>query len=169
MTVLNKEEIRLLLQNPTPLLEGFTDLEAQLQPNGVDLSLKEVFSYASPGAVTRDNINRRLSELVPLAFDQTGGIGLSPGIYSITYNEIVSLPRDVAAFGFPRSTLLRCGATIYTAVWDAGYSGRSQSLLAVLNDKGIRLEKNARVLQLSFLRLQSDTDSYNGLFQHENK
>ena len=169
MTVLTKAEIRRLVESPEPLLEGFADLDAQLQPNGFDLSLRDVFLYSSSGTITRSNKDRRLSDLVPLAFDDKGGINLSAGIYSITYNEVVSLPHDLTAFGFPRSSLLRCGATIYTAVWDAGYSGRSQSLLAVLNPDGIRLEKNARLLQLAFLKLSSATEGYDGLFQHENK
>jgi dUTP pyrophosphatase len=58
--------------------------------------------------------------------------------------------------------------TVNTAVWDAGYSGRSQSLLVVYHSQGFRLQKNARVLQLVFLRLTGETDGYRGIYQGEN-
>jgi len=61
--------------------------------------------------------------------------------------------KTLAAIAKPRSSLLRCGVTVETAVWDAGYSGRSESLLVVFNNNGFRLRKNARILQLLFFRL----------------
>ncbi|HLB27762.1 MAG TPA: deoxyuridine 5'-triphosphate nucleotidohydrolase, partial [Dehalococcoidales bacterium] len=70
--------------------------------------------------------------------------------------------------GRPRSSLLRCGVTVNTAVWDAGYSGRSQSLLVVYNPLGFRLQKDARVVQLVFFRLTGETEGYKGAYQGEN-
>jgi dUTP pyrophosphatase len=49
--------------------------------------------------------------------------------------------------------LLRCGVTVNTAVWDAGYSGRSESLLVVYQPEGFDLQKNARIVQLVFFQL----------------
>jgi len=72
------------------------------------------------------------------------------------------------ALGRPRSSLLRCGVTVGTAVWDAGYEGRSQSLLVVYNPRGFRLQKNARVAQLIFMRLSGKTEGYKGAYQGEN-
>ena len=63
---------------------------------------------------------------------------------------------------------MRCGVTVHMAIWDAGYSGRSQSLLVVFNRQGFRLEKNARVAQLVFQQLAAETDGYNGVYQREN-
>ncbi len=91
-----------------------------------------------------------------------------PGAYIITYNEIVNLPTDVMALARPRSSLLRCGVTVDTAVWDAGYSGRSQSLMVVYHPRGFRLQRNARVVQLVFFRLTGATDGYQGTYQKEN-
>ena len=103
-----------------------------------------------------------------LVFDGLGAIELIPGTYLITYNEIVHLPKNIMALGRPRSSLLRCGVTIGTAVWDAGYEGRSQSLLVVYNSRGVRLEKNARIMQLVFLELTGSSEGYNGIYQGEN-
>ena len=72
------------------------------------------------------------------------------------------------ALARPRSSLLRCGVSVGTAVWDAGYSGRSQSLLVVYNTRGFRVQKNARIVQLVFLWLSRETTGYQGVYQHEN-
>jgi len=72
------------------------------------------------------------------------------------------------ALARPRSSLLRCGVTVNTAVWDAGYSGRSQSLMVVYNPQGFRVQRNARVVQLVFLRLTQETEGYRGVYQEEN-
>jgi dUTP pyrophosphatase len=72
------------------------------------------------------------------------------------------------ALAMPRSSLLRCGVTVHTAVWDAGYSGRSQSLMVVYNPRGFRLQRNARIVQLVFFRLTQETEGYQGIYQGEN-
>ena len=157
-----------MLQQQPPLVAGFIDLDEQLQPNGFDLTLRDVAMLQSPGRITVKNDQRLVSGTAPLTFDGLGFIDLMLGSYIITYNEVVNLPRDIMALARPRSSLLRCGVNIGTAVWDAGYSGRSQSLLVVYNPRGFRLQRNARVVQLVFLGLSQETEGYQGVYQHEN-
>jgi len=166
--VLSRQEIKRLLKKRPPLVEGYIDLEEQVQPNGVDLTLREVALLQSSGQITAQNDQRLVSDLSPLVFDGLGYIDLVPGAYIITYNEVVHLPQNIMALGRPRSSLLRCGVTVGTAVWDAGYEGRSQSLLVVYNPRGFRLQKNARVAQLIFMRLSGKTEGYKGAYQGEN-
>ena len=80
-----------------------------------------------------------------LPFGSDGYLDLIPGAHLITFNEIVNLPLHVMALGRPRSSLLRAGVAIHTAVWDAGYRGRSQALLVVYNHHGYRLGKDAQI------------------------
>ena len=166
--VLSRQDIRRLVKKQPPLIEGYINLEEQLQPNGVDLTLREIALLQSPGRITAENSQRQLSNLAPLVFDGLGFIDLIPSAYIITYNEIVHLPKDIMALGRPRSSLLRCGVTVGMAVWDAGYEGRSQSLLVVYNPQGFRLQKNARIAQLIFMRLTGETEGYQGVYQGEN-
>ena len=166
--VLSKPDIHSLLQRQPPLIEGYIDLEAQLQPNGIDLTLREVALLQTSGKIAISNSQRLVSDLAPVVFDGLGFIDLMPGAYIITYNEIVHLPNNIMALARPRSSLLRCGVTIETAVWDAGYSGRSQSLLVVYNPQGFRLQRDARIVQLSFWQLSQETDGYRGAYQQEN-
>ncbi len=166
--ILSKPDIQKLLQRKPPLIEGYINLEEQLQPNGIDLTLREVFLLQSSGCIAVKNTQRLVSDLAPLVFDGLDFIDLMPGAYIFTYNEIVHLPTNIMALARPRSSLLRCGVNIGTAVWDAGYSGRSQSLMVVYNSQGFRLQRNARVVQLIFLPLTRETEGYQGVYQGEN-
>ncbi len=168
MAVLSGQDIQHLLNQDPPLVEGWIDLEAQLQANGFDLTLHELALPQSAGRITVANGQRVVSELAPLVFDGLDAIELVPGTYIITYNEIVHLPNNIMALAQPRSSLLRCGVTVHTAVWDAGYSGRSQSLMVVYNPRGFRLQRNARLTQLVFFELSGETEGYQGAYQGEN-
>ncbi|MBI2831639.1 MAG: deoxyuridine 5'-triphosphate nucleotidohydrolase [Chloroflexi bacterium] len=166
--VLSKSDIQKLQQQNPPLMEGYVNLDEQLQPNGFDITLREVAMLQRSGRITQSNAGRLLPDLAPLTFDAFGYLDLMPGAYTITYNEIVHMPNDVMALAKPRSSLLRCGVAVHTAVWDAGYHGRSQSLMIVYNSQGFRVQKNARIVQLIFLRLTGETEGYQGIYQGEN-
>ncbi len=166
--VLSKQDIHRLLQQKPPLIESYIDLEAQLQPNGFDLTLREIALPQTAGKIATSNSQRLVSDLAPLVFDGLDFIDLMPGAYVITHNEIVHLPNNIMALARPRSSLLRCGVTVNTAVWDAGYSGRSQSLMVVYNPQGFHLQRNARVVQLVFFQLTEETEGYHGAYQGEN-
>jgi len=166
--ILSKQDIQRLLQQQPPLIEGYINLKEQVQPNGIDLTLREVALLQTSGEIAVNNRQRLVSDLAPLLFNGLDFIDLMPGAYIITYNEIVHLPKNVMALATPRSSLLRCGVTINTAVWDAGYSGRSQSLMVVYNPQGFRLQRNARIVQLVFLQLTQETEGYQGAYQGEN-
>ena len=166
--VLSREDIQKLLHAEPPLVEEYPDLESQLQPNGFDITLRSVSFLQDKGQIAVSNSQRYVSATTPMAFDGLGFMDLPAGIYSITYNEVVHLPNNIMALARPRSSLLRCGVTVGTAVWDAGYSGRSESLLVVYNPRGFRVQRNARIVQLVFFHLSAETEGYNGAYQGEN-
>jgi dUTP pyrophosphatase len=168
MAVLSARDIRDLIKRKPPLVEGYIDIDEQLQANGFDLTLRDVSKMDAPGRVMASNKDRVVSGLSPLSFDSTRRIELAAGCYMITYNEIVHLPKNLMAFGRPRSSLLRCGVNVGTAVWDAGYEGRSQSLLVVHHPQGFTLQQNARVAQLVFMELTGESEGYKGVYQGEN-
>ena len=162
MTILTGSEAR-------GLVESMIDPETQTQMCGVELTLQKIERFLTAGAVAFDNKERKLPETEPLNFDEMGWIELPAGSYLVTFNEIVNIPKDVAAMARARSTLLRCGATLETALWDPGYRGRSQSLLVVYNPQGLKLKKNARLMQLVFMRLENEAEKlYSGKYQGEN-
>lgn len=171
MKLLEGERLRGRLSRTPPLIEGLLDPAAQIQMNGVDFTLRELSRFGEePGAVDFDNSERRTPPTESIAPDASGWWQLSPGPYWIVYNEVVNIPPDVFAFARTRSTILRSGAQIVSALWDSGYSGRSGSLLLVSNPAGMRLKKDARVLQVVFFELDAPAEkTYAGRYQNENK
>jgi dUTP pyrophosphatase len=164
--LLNDQEIKELILKKS-LVAGYIDLDIQLQPCGFDLSLDKIETFIGRGSVDYNNEERVIATGDSLEEDSKGWFSLSPGCYRIIYNEVVSMPLNVAALARTRSTLLRNGATLGTAVWDPGYVGKSSSLLIVHNPHGIRLKKNARVVQLIFFHTGQVEKGYSGMYQNE--
>jgi len=168
MSVLSREELRAALAAHPPLVEDI-EIDVQLQTNGIDLRLDRVQRLSSPGLLGATDAVREPAAREDVASDKDGWWDLHRGAYVITYREKVNLPHDLMALARPRSTLLRSGVAIHAAVWDAGYSGRGEGLLSVLNARGYRIQRGARVLQLVFFRLSTPAvEGYRGKYQGEN-
>ncbi len=143
--------------------------ENQFQPAGVDLTLKEVFRFISPGKIDFDNKERKISEVEKIEYENEW-VELEKGAYKVVFNEYVNIPSHTAAIAMPRSSLLRSGITMETAVWDPGYHGRSEALLVVHNEKGAYFKRNAKIAQLVFIVLEEKAkELYEGVYKGENK
>jgi len=147
-------------------LSGILSKQLQVQPAGVDLTVSEVHEFLEHGFLGAEK--KKLPATKKL--DPTEGKWfLKKGAYKILFNEVVRVPEDCIAIGLPRSSLLRCGADVRSALWDPGYVGRSECLLVVHNPYGLELEENARVLQLIFIKLvEKPIVTYRGSYQFEN-
>lgn len=169
--VLSREDYLFYCRKSPPLVENMVDPDVQIQSNGIEFTLKEVYKFDQkhgPGAVSFENRKRKVVGMSLIPFDEKGWVKLKRGAYKVVFNEVVHIPSDLFAIARPRSTLLRNGATVETAVWDSGYSGRSESLLVVYNDAGLFLERNARLIQLVFFKISDVTNPYEGRYQGEN-
>ena len=166
--VLSREELRARIEHPPPLIADWLDLAEQLQPNGFDLSLRTVSRLTGMGKLARTNAGRLLPTYEEIPFEDDDSVDLAAGAYQVVFNEIVDLPADLMALGRPRSSLCRCGVSLVTAVWDAGYRGRSTALLHVVNPAGFTVERDARLLQLVFFTLNAATEfGYAGVYHGE--
>ncbi len=175
--ILSKNEIDELMKLDPPLVEDMIDPATQIQVNGCELTVDRIFAFAGAGsgndagkstgagAIAFENSERVLSECTELEFDDYGWIDLPAGSYKIVSREIVHIPKDAIAIARPRSSLLRCAVSVETAVWDAGYEGKSECLLIVFNEAGFKLKRGARVVQLLFMGLASETTGYDGVYQ----
>jgi dUTP pyrophosphatase len=135
--------------------------DAQVQPNGVDLTLGDVLEQVEAGRVGVDG--KTVGDRDPVESD-ADGFDLDPGGYILQYAETISIPEDHVGFLYPRSTLMRNSCMLNTAVWDAGYEGKGEGLLQVHHP--IRLERGARVAQL-VLAEAGHEDVYAGTYQGE--
>ncbi len=166
---LGRDTITKLVLGRPPLVQDYLNLEEQVQPNGLDLTLWALGKLTSAGNMGKGPDQRELSSVTKIEPDQDGWLKLTPGPYLVTFREIVNLPLDLMALGRPRSSLLRSGVSMHTAVWDAGYRGRSQALLVVNNPQGYAVQLGARLMQLVFFRLSQPTSKgYQGRYLEEN-
>ncbi len=150
-------------------ISNLISIEHQVQPAGIELTLRDVEEFIDPGYIDLTNEKRKISKCRKIEFDSEGKVFLSKGAYKVRFNEVVHVPENMIAIGIPRSSLLRSGVMVFSALWDPGYRGRSESLLVVFNPNGVYLERNARLMQLIFVRMESKPHKlYNGIYQNEN-
>jgi dUTP pyrophosphatase len=168
--MLNREEIRRLIEEKK-LVQGYIDLQTQLTPNGFDVTACGIFEFSGQGRLDFSNKERQVAAARLLSpskenvGDKFGWWDLPRGTYKVRSNETVSLPNDLIALAFSRTSLLRMGAFTEHGVWDAGFHGKAEFLLAVDNPSGIRLKENARVAQLVFVRINATRQGYAGVYQ----
>jgi len=149
------------------IVEG-TVWDGQFQPAGADLSLESVYSFEGEGEIDGDNSRRKLPECKKIEFEN-GKVRLSAGAYKIIFNELVRVPQNAAGIARSRSSLLRMGAFVATAVWDPGYEGRSEALLIIQNSGGLVVHEKAKLAQIVFIRLEKKAhEAYSGKYQGEN-
>jgi dUTP pyrophosphatase len=142
--------------------------DAQIQPNGVDLTADVVFEQLEPGRIGRDGkeIGERVARpLEELEERDPHTYYLPEGSYVVRYGERIAIPEGHVGFVYPRSSLMRNSCMLNTAVWDAGYEGRGEGLLQVHHD--IEIERGARIAQLVFAEANHE-DVYDGSYQGEN-
>ena len=156
------------------IVKNVIDFDTQLQMCGVDLTVEKIVEFTNRdirGTLDFDNTKR----VIPTADERPRfrrdlhklddwSYFLSPGAYLVHYNEEVNIPENVLGIVFPRSSLMRMGATLQSAVWDPGYNGKGCGLLIV--HKNIEIWKNARIGQIIFLTTDAKI-TYKGIFQNE--
>ncbi len=136
--------------------------EAQIQPNGVDLTLEAVFEQVEPGRIERGGKTIGDREEIDAEADV---YTLDPGGYVVRYADLIRIPDGHIGFLYPRSSLLRNSCMLDTAVWDAGYEGRGEGLLEVYHS--IEIERGARIAQLVLAEADHE-GTYEGSYQGEN-
>lgn len=147
------------------LVQGLLNNE-QVQPAGVDFTLKQLAVLESKGIIDFDNTKRVLPDYRPLQF-KDGMITLQLGAYLVEFNETVLLPNNVIGIMRTRSSVFRSGATLTAGVIDPGYSGAIGALLQVWNNKGITIGKNAKLVQWVFAKVGDPSEKgYAGVYKN---
>jgi len=151
--------------SPEDLSKIFNIPLEELDCAGLRLTLSEVYRIDSPGKISiNDKELPKYVEVKPV----NDTFYLENGAYLIKYNEYIRVPSDTIALAIQRSSLLRIGASLYTAVWDPGYEGRGSGLLVVHNRNGIYIEKGAQIAQLIFIKMSRSTKKlYRGSYFRE--
>jgi len=159
-----------LLQN---IVRNIRSPSIQAQPCGIDLTLKRILSFTSPGSIDFTNTHRKIAETSVIPFNASStpsdsnsdSVDLPLGPYLLEFNETVEVPLELMGQIFVRSSLWRSGALVQAGVLDSGYHGAVGALLQVLNPLGLMLYRDARVAQVVFLQMNGVTEGYAGVYQ----
>lgn len=162
---LGSDEIKKLIEKEE-LVKDFINLETQLQPNGFDLTLLKIEKFKNSGFISFSD--KKLADVEEVPIDENNYWMLDKGAYLITFNEVVKLPKGIMAITIQRSTIMRNGAMTIVGSWDSGYNGRGTNLLIVTNPHGIILQRNARIVQMHFIKIEGKNFLYEGHYQKEN-
>ncbi|KAF2665614.1 deoxyuridine 5'-triphosphate nucleotidohydrolase [Microthyrium microscopicum] len=176
------------------LSHGIVNRATQVQPCGIDLTLKRVLTFTSSGSVDFDNSQRKLADTTIIPFQpspalttttttaatasdasvtdtsipetrEPGFIDLPAGAYLVEFNEKLGMPLDAMGELYVRSSLFRSGALLSGGVMDSGYHGALGALLQVINPYGLRLWRDARLGQMVVHEMAEKTDGYQGMYQ----
>ncbi|KAK1145690.1 hypothetical protein N8T08_003926 [Aspergillus melleus] len=176
------------------IIQNIKSPSLQVQPCGIDLTLKRILTFHSPGTVDFDNTHRQTASTTEIPLLKHNNIStsainnsadpnnsssnintnnqdtpftiLAQGTYLIEFNETVSMPLDVMGQIFVRSSLFRSGVAIHAGVMDAGYTGAVGALLQVFNAHGVRVSRDARLAQMVFHCMSERVEEgYKGVYQ----
>lgn len=150
------------------LITGYIDIETQLQPNGFDLTVEEIFNFHPEPYNEIDFKNKLIDHrLYEMMGDKYTNILLLEGVYKFKINETVKIPPYTCAITTQRSSVMRMGNLCNVGFWDAGYHGSGYSIIRVNNP--VRVYRDARLIQIYFMDL-NDTSKlmYSGVYQGEN-
>lgn len=141
--------------------------EGDVQPNGIDLRLGKVYTYVKEEdyfLLSEDKKHTR--KLVEIQPEVDGYYVLDKGYYLIEFENFAKIGTNETGWVFPRSTLMRNGIVIHTALYDSSYSGPMCAGLSI-NSKAY-IAKGTRIAQ--FVTLSADANgSYNGQYQDGSK
>lgn len=158
MTVVAKEELKKM----------YPDFdEDQFTPNGIDLRLKEVYlpENISRGVFGITKGQKVIPQLIKIP-TLDGTYILNPEKKYFINCGRIDIPKDCVQFYYLRSTLMRAGLELYSAVGDAGYSGDLIFAVKVSGVSSIMIEENERIVQAVTHKLTSQTEGYDGDYQN---
>ena len=134
---------------------------------GIDLSVQKIEWITAGSVVYKDKtyIDPAFYHEQPLIkIDGKDCWRLSKGVYSVTFNEGIKVPDDCAAKITHRSSLYRTGTEIESPWWDPGFHCEVMNTTMIVNNS-IIIEKNARIAQIAFWRVEEVGEQYDGQWQ----
>ncbi len=141
------------------LIEGFS--AGCLGGAGYDLRLGRVYRIESDSFLGVSE--RRTPEVVE---DESDSFTLEPGDYVLVETvERVNMPPNLMARVLNRSTLFRCGCSLFNALVDPGFKGTLTFGLKNLSGRCFTVEKGARIAQMVFEEVDGEAVEYEGEYQ----
>lgn len=146
--------------------------ENQYQPAGIDLKLGKVMTFHNEqddvfGLIDDEKILPKQEELPEDAIQLRGkikvGYILQPHIpYIAVVDKKMKIPSEYVQFYKPRSSCLRAGITVDTAVGDPGFNGHLSFLIINHNEVPFFIQKGERFAQMVMEKVEGVINEYDG-------
>lgn len=138
--------------------------EAQIQPNGVDLTVGEIYRTRGHAKFTEAGYEK--PDRIKMSADQ-GYYLLHSGQYPIVYGEEIEIPPGYVGRVYPRSRLMRSGLHLTSALWDQEYEGIGEGLLRIPRSiNTVEITPDLPIAQMMFISAESER-TYYGTHQGE--
>ena len=154
------------------LRKQYPDLdEQQYQPAGIDLKLGKIETFDIDkkyyGIIDGVKIIPNRKELKMNALSVDGKMknvySLQPNVpYIATVQNQVSINENSLQFYTPRSSILRCGSNVMTAIGDPGFNGHLSFLVMNYLPVDFVITKGERFAQLVDIRVDGIMNKYDG-------
>ena len=139
---------------------------------GWDLTIKEVKLIGGGNHIitkSNSNVDKNAYVKMPLMINPDNPkqhmFVLQPGVYSITFHQGCVLPNNIMAQIVQRSSLLRCGVDIKSAIYDPGFKTDLMGAVMIVHNT-IQIEEGARVAQIIMSQTVT-AEVYDGQYQAE--
>ena len=155
----NSKILKLVKDENIKLIENFN--ESCVEGAGYDLRIGKIYKLKSGGKIgISERITPEIEEVNCKKYS------LAPGEYVLIETiEKVNMPKNLLARVLNRSSLFRCGCSLFTAVVDPGYRGILTIGLKNLTAFSFEVEIGARVGQIVFETVDGETKLYSGKYQ----
>ena len=147
--------------------------EESFQPSGLDLKLGKVYKISNEGVCGIVDGEKIIPNHIPLEktemYDTMVWVIKPNTPYIFEVDRQVKIGDENAQFYLPRSTLLREGVNVYTALGDTGYNGRLSFLVINHRLDDFVITEGERFAQLVDFQVTGvdSTDGYDGDHQEE--
>lgn len=144
------------------------------QPSGLDLRVGKVFVFDDDSMAALYDGQKKLPSQVELPLMDLPEYGYYDGWvlepqrpYMLQVQEQIQIGDSNAQFYLPRSSLLRAGVNVYTALGDLGYNGHL-SFLVINHRRGpFFIQQGERFAQLVDFEVRGGSESYDGDYQED--
>lgn len=146
--------------------------EEDYQPSGLDLRVGKVFVFGDSSIAFLHEGEKKLPQQIELPITQLHEFGLYDGWvlepqrpYMFQVQEQIEIGQSNAQFYLPRSSLLRAGVNVYTALGDLGYNGHLSFLVINHRRAPFFIQQGERFAQLVDFEVRGGSESYDGDYQ----
>jgi len=157
--VFNSEHVMKCLIDP----QGW----ATPQQHGVDLNVIGIMKV-NGGQILKEKTALQTATPVGVSRDEQTHItywDLEPGyMYAITFSQGIEVPANAKANIIHRSSVLRAGAMLFSAEYDAGFKTNNMGAF-MITTAPLRIEQQSRLAQVVMCETEETSSLYDGQWQ----